>query len=274
MIANVETWASELAQKMFKLTVIYEDEDFTYDLNAGGKHLTLTRKDLAGDFGVRAVLKSKIKAEQMAQASSTVQWFVPLMSSDAIVNKEAFAQTIIPTLAQGFTRKAIASWFEPSEEQKAAQEAQIQLQQEQAKAIAAQRRKQQLDFGYVDPTSGGKYGQAEIARALGSNITDLDFNMDKTDGRSKPTNTTRQLTYGIGTGVGEKVGPTPADYPPSSTGIPTAITQRPAGQDEELDGTEADDETMQALLSPITGGINANNGITGVNSPLTQGRLL
>lgn len=280
LIANVETWASELAQKMFKLTVIYEDEDFTYDLNAGGKHLTLTRKDLAGDFGVRAVLKSKIKAEQMAQASSTVQWFVPLMSSDAIVNKEAFAQTIIPTLAQGFTRKAIASWFEPSEEQKAAQEAQIQLQQEQAKAMAAQRRKQQLDFGYVDPTSGGKYGQAEIARALGSNVAGLDFDMEKTDGRSKPTNTTRQLTYGVGPNVGEEVGPTPADYPPSSygsqarSGYPTAITQAPAGQDEELDGTEANDETMQALLSPMTGGINANNGITGVNSPLTQGRLL
>lgn len=276
LIANVETWASELASKMFKLTVIYEDEDFTYDLNAGGKHLTLTRKDLAGNFGIRAVLKSKIKAEQMAQAASTIQWFVPLMSSDAIVNKEAFAQSVIPTLAQGFTRKAIASWFQPSEEQRAAQEAQLQLLQEQAKATAAARKRQNIEMGYVDPTSGGRFGEAEIARALGSNIAGMDFSMDQTDGRSKPTNTSRALGYGVNNTVDDS--PTPADYIPSngsklkSQGLPTAITTEPMEEDDS--GEEASDATIAALLSPATGGINANNGITGVNSPLSQGTLL
>ncbi len=276
LIANVETWASELASKMFKLTVIYEDEDFTYDLNAGGKHLTLTRKDLAGNFGIRAVLKSKIKAEQMAQAANTIQWFVPLMSSDAIVNKEAFAQSVIPTLAQGFTRKAIASWFQPTEEQKAAQEAQLQLIQEQAKATAAARKRQNIEMGYVDPTSGGRFGEAEIARALGSNIAGMDFSMDQTDGRSKPSNTSRALGYGINN-IDDN-SPTPADYIPSngsklkSQGLPTAITTEPIEEDDS--GEEANDATIAALLSPATGGINANNGITGVNSPLSQGTLL
>ena len=275
LLANVETWASELASKMFKLTVIYEDEDFTYDLNAGGKHLTLTRKDLAGNFGIRAVLKSKIKAEQMAQAANTIQWFVPLLNSDAIVNKEAFAQSVVPTLAQGFTRKAIASWFQPTEEMVAAQEAQIQLQQEQAKAMAAQRRRQNIDFGYVDPTSGHKYGQAEVARALGSNLAGQDFSMTPTDGRSKPTNTSRALNYGINETAEDS--PTPADYVPSNLaktggGLPTAISTEPIEEDDS--GEEANDEVIAALLSPTTGGVNANNGITGVNSPLTQGTLL
>ena len=270
LLANVETWASELAQKMFKLTVIYEDDDFTYDLNAGGKHITLTRKDLAGDFGVRAVLKSKIKAEQMAQSASTIGWFVPLMGSDAIVNKEAFAQTVIPTIAQGFTRKAIASWFEPSEQQKAAQEAQIQLQQEQAKAMAAQRKKQQLDFGYIDPTSGGKYGQAEIARALGSNLVDQNFNMEATNGVSRPTNTSRSLNYGVSDTVDDA--PTPADYPQSnSIALPAAVESDPASTDETPEVTP---EVLQELLNPISGGREANNGITGVNSPLAQGSML
>ena len=42
-----------------------------------------------------------------------------------------------------------------TEEQKAAQDAQIQLQQEQAKAVAAQRKQNNINFGYVDPTSEG-----------------------------------------------------------------------------------------------------------------------
>lgn len=274
LLANVETFASELAQKMFKLTVIYEDEDFTYDLNAGGKHITLTRKDLAGNFGIRAVLKSKIKAEQMAQAANTIQWFVPLLGSDAIVNKEAFTQSVIPTLAQGFTRKTIASWFEPTEEMKAAQEAAIELQQEQAKAIAAQRKRQNIDFGYVDPTAGGKYGQAEIAQALGSNLTDLDFSMDPTEAVSRPTNTSRQLMYGQRDTSADDA-PTPSDYPPKEPGgIPAAIPPAPDPYEETAADQKASRNTLAALLGATEGGRQANNGITGVNSPLAQGTLL
>lgn len=275
LLANIERWAEELAQKMFKLTVIYEDEDFTYDLNSCGKHLTLTRKDLAGDFGVRAVLKSKIKAERQAQAANTIQWFVPLMSSDAIVNKEAYAQSIVPTLADGFTRKTIASWFLPTEEQRLAQEAQIELQKEQAKALAAQNRQQQIEFGYIDPSSGGKYGAADIARGLAAGA-EANYNMASSPvgGNNKPTNTFRSLNYGVANQapeskrVSEGQNPTDNVMPTQAVSIPSA-----AGQDSVLDADEggANEATLQALMSTTSGGQYYNNGISGVNSPLSQG---
>lgn len=282
LLSHIETWASELASKMFKLTVIYEDEDFTYDLNANGKHLTLTRNDLAGDFNIRAVLKSKIKAEQQAQAANTIQWFVPLMGSEAIVNKEAFAQTIIPTLAQGFTRKAIASWFTPTEEQKMAQEAQLELQRQQARALQEQNDMKNLELGYVDPTSGGKYGYADISRALSSQgytdeeLADYSAEPAPVGGPSKPTNTSRKLSYGVNNTLPEgkiAAAMTPGDAIPSSMpGQPVAVTSEPAGSEEESEDT-ANAATMAALMSPTTGGYQANNPITGANSPMMNGML-
>ena len=276
LLANIETWASELATKMFKLTVIYEDEDFTYDLNVAGRHIALTRADLAGDFGVRAVLKSKIKAERQAQAANTVQWFVPLMGSDAIVNKEAFAQTVIPTLAEGFTRKAIASWFVPSEEQKLAQEAQIELQKQQAAALA-QQNNSGIDFGYVDPTSGGKYGRADIARAISGPQEMDDYNPKSSPvgGNRKPSNTTRSLTYGNSVPLPEgKIAQAaaPGDYP-HANGLASSATAVPiiASPYEDEDTVTANSKTLETLLSPTSGGQYYNNGISGVNSPLMQG---
>ena len=283
LLANIEEWASELATKMFKLTVIYEDEDFTYDLNANGRHLTLTRKDLAGDFGVRAVLKSKIKAERQAQAANTIQWFVPLMGSDVIVNKEAFAQSIIPTLAEGFTRKTIASWFIPTEEQKLAQEAMLELQKQQAKAIEQQNARNSIDLGYVDPTSGGKYGYADIARALSrQGYTDEELNDYSAEpapvgGNNKPTNTTRSLSYGNRELLPEgKIAQanTPGAY---ESNLPQTVVAAPEEYADDTTGDEteegASEDTLRALLSTTTGGQYANNGISGVNSPLTQGEV-
>lgn len=270
LLANIETWASQLAQKMFKLTVIYEDEDFTYDLNANGAHLALTRKDLAGDFGVRAVLKSKIKAERQAQAANTIQWFVPLMSSDAIVNKEAYAQSIIPTLADGFTRKTIASWFTPTEEQRSAQEAQVELMKQQAEAIETQNRRANFDASYVDPTSGGKYGQADIARAL-SGSDDYKMQDSPVGGNNKPTNTSRSLQYGIANslpeGNNDSAAMVPNDLP--HAGDTPRVVEIPSNE-VEMEET-ASDETLAALMSPTTGGQYYNNGISGANSPLSQG---
>lgn len=272
LLANIEAWASELATKMFKLTVIYEDEDFIYDLNANGKHITLTRKDLAGDFGVHAVLKSKIKAERQAQAANTIQWFVPLMGSDAIVNKEAFAQSVIPTLADGFTRKTIASWFVPTEEQKLAQEAQIELQKQQAKALAEENKKNNFDFTYVDPTSGGKYSNADVARALaGSEAGDAyRAQTSPVGGRAKPTNTSRQLGYGVNNVLPEgslASAAAPNNYPQAGD-TPRAVD----AYGTAMDGTEeASDATVQAILGPTSGGQYYNNGISGANSPLMQG---
>ena len=261
---------------MFKLTVICEDEDFTYDLNVAGRHIALTRADLAGDFGVRAVLKSKIKAERQAQAANTVQWFVPLMGSDAIVNKEAFAQTVIPTLAEGFTRKAIASWFVPSEEQKLAQEAQIELQKQQAAALA-QQNNSGIDFGYVDPTSGGKYGRADIARAISGPQEMDDYNPKSSPvgGNRKPSNTTRSLTYGNSVPLPEgKIAQAaaPGDYP-HANGLASSATAVPiiASPYEDEDTVTANSKTLETLLGPTSGGQYYNNGISGVNSPLMQG---
>lgn len=275
LLANIETWASELAKKMFRLTVIYEPEDFTYDLNVSGRHVALTRNDLAGDFGVRAVLKSKIKAERQAQAANTIQWFVPLMGSDAIVNKEAFAQTVIPTLADGFTRKTIASWFVPTEEQKLAQEAQLELQKQQAAALA-QQNNSGIDLGYVDPTSGGRYGAADVARAISGPeiMDDYDPQSSPVGGNRKPTNTTRSLTYGNSTPLPEgkiSAAATPGAYP-QANGQASGATAVEVPAVEEDDGTEeANAQTLQTLLGPTTGGQYANNAISGVNSPLTQG---
>lgn len=276
LLANIETWAAELATKMFKLTVIYEDEDFTYDLNCSGKHISLTRKDLAGDFGVRAILKSKIKAERQAQAANTIQWFVPLMGSEAIVNKEAFAQSVIPTLADGFTRKTIASWFTPSDEAVRAQEAQIEVQKQQAKALEFQNRMKDIELGYVDPTSERRYGAADIARALSSDGTEYDWSMEKSPvgGPSRPTNTSKQLNYGL---MPEEPPKYSAEaISPARMNMPERYAYaEPMNDDSDIvrgnKAAQATEETLNALLGPSTGGLAANNGITGVNSPLTQG---
>ena len=275
LLANIETWASELAKKMFRLTVIYEPEDFTYDLNVSGKHVALTRNDLAGDFGVRAVLKSKIKAERQAQAANTIQWFVPLMGSDAIVNKEAFAQTVIPTLADGFTRKTIASWLVPTEEQRLAQEAQLELQKQQAAALA-QQNNSGIDLGYVDPTSGGRYGAADVARAISGPeiMDDYDPQNSPVGGNRKPSNTTRSLTYGNSTPLPEgqiAAAATPGTYPQANGQASGATAVEVPSYDDEDDTEQANAQTLQTLLSPTTGGQYANNAISGVNSPLTQG---
>ena len=275
LLANIETWASELAKKMFRLTVIYEPEDFTYDLNVSGRHIALTRNDLAGDFGVRAVLKSKIKAERQAQAANTIQWFVPLMGSDAIVNKEAFAQTVIPTLAEGFTRKAIASWFTPTEEQKLAQDAQLELQKQQAAALAKQNNSG-IDMGYVDPTSGGRYGAADVARAISGPAVMDDYNPQSSPvgGNRKPSNTTRSLTYGNSAPLPEgqiAAAATPGAYPQANGQASGATAVEVTNEPEEETTETANAETLRTLLGPTTGGQYANNGISGVNSPLTQG---
>ena len=271
LLSNIESWASDLATKMFKLTVIYEPEDFTYDLSSAGRHITLTRKDLAGDFGVHAVLKSKIKAEQQAQAAITTQWFVPLMQSEYIVNKEAYVQSIVPTLASGFTRKTISSWFQPTEEQRAAQEAQLELQKQQAQALAA-RNNAGIDYSYIDPTSGGQYGAADISRAISApDEGDYSAEPAPVGGASRPTNTSRSLNYGLTEQAPDNVAAPTAYDPNTAASAGDLAFSEPASPTEDVEGEGASDSTMQALLSPTTGGQYANNGLTGANSPYMTG---
>ena len=276
LIANVETWAEELADKMFKMTIVMEPDDFLYDLNIDGKHTTLSRKDLAGDLGIHAVLKSRIKAEQHAQAANTIQWFVPLMGSDAIVNKEAFAATVVPTLAEGFTRKTIRSWFTPTEQQMRAQEAQIELQKQQAAAAEAQAKKAQgINLAYVDPTSGGRYGAADIARTLGADVpvdpqAAADYEAQAADQESS-----RQMVRGAAPALyGNDENINPSEYPQANGLASNSVAiANDLPSDTEPASTESITEMLGPVMSPSTGGRQANNGITGANSPLTQGTM-
>jgi hypothetical protein len=277
LIANVETWAEELADKMFKMTIVMEPDDFLYDLNIDGKHTTLSRKDLAGDLGIHAVLKSRIKAEQHAQAANTIQWFVPLMGSDAIVNKEAFAATVVPTLAEGFTRKTIRSWFTPTEQQARAQEAQIELMKQQAAAAEAQAKKAQgIDMAYVDPTSGGRYGAADIARTLGQGVEVDPQAAADYEAQASDQQTSRQLNRGVAPAMyGGDEDINPGVYP-QANGLASsaALIQNdlPTGESEDA-SAESISEMLGPVMNPTTGGQQANNGITGANSPLTQGTI-
>lgn len=275
LIANVETWAEELADKMFKMTIVMEPDDFIYDLNIDGKHTALTRKDLAGDLGIHAVLKSRIKAEQHAQAANTIQWFVPLMGSDAIVNKEAFAATVVPTLAEGFTRKTIRSWFTPTEQQVRAQEAQIELAKQQAAMAEAQAKKARgIDLAYVDPTSGGRYGQADIARTLGAGVPVDAAAAQNYASQGADQENSRQLTRGVAPPLmGNDEDMNPGMYPQANGMASSSVPlENEIPTDEQVDpGAMA--EMMSPVMTPSTGGLQANNGITGVNSPLTQGTV-
>lgn len=275
LIANVETWAEELADKMFKMTIVMEPDDFLYDLNIDGKHTTLTRKDLAGDLGIHAVLKSRIKAEQHAQAANTIQWFVPLMGSDAIVNKEAFAATVVPTLAEGFTRKTIRSWFTPTEQQVRAQEAQIELMKQQAAAEEAKANKEKgINLAYVDPSSGGRYGAADIARTLGQGVPVDPQAAADYEAEAANQQNSRKLNRGLAPdmyGYDEKV--SPSSYP-HANGLASsaAIIENDLPEEGEA-SSESISEMLGPVMSPSTGGTQANNGITGANSPLTQGTI-
>ncbi len=277
LIANVETWAEELADKMFKMTIIMEPDDFIYDLNIDGKHTALTRKDLAGDLGIHAVLKSRIKAEQHAQAANTIQWFVPLMSSPAIVNKEAFAATVVPTLAEGFTRKTIRSWFTPTEQQMRAQEAQIELQKQQAAAAEAQAKKAKgIDIGYVDPTSGGRFGAADVARTMGADIPVDQSAANQYAAEAANQQTSRQMSYGEQPEMyGNDDGNNPSRYPQANglASSAVAIANDLPEEDQEDASPSAVNEMLMPLMGTETGGRQANNGITGANSPLTQGTI-
>lgn len=266
LIANIERFAEELMMKVFKLTIIYSDSDFEYNFSKDGKMQSITRQDLAGDFRITAKLRSKIKAEQHAQSASTMQWFVPLMGSDAIKNKEAFAQSVIPTLAQGFTRKTVSGWFVETPEEKQLREAQISaMQEQQAAAEATKKAAQGVDTRFVDPTNGGEFGAAQVAATLGGNAPAPDMSAEPSPvgGPVKPGPSSRKLGYGIGNGA-----PEPLGFPLSEVVTPTPQNENPP---EEVDAeAQATSLALAPFQTPTSGGTMANDPFTGANSPLSQ----
>lgn len=125
-MANIEQWAGELASKMFKFLAIYNGDDWEYEFPKDYRTVTLSKQDILGEIHFRAILKNRIKVEQRQQANMTMQWFVPMAQSDVIKNKEQMFRDIIPTLAEGFSRRQIASWFEESPEVQRMKEMQME----------------------------------------------------------------------------------------------------------------------------------------------------
>ena len=260
LLANLEKFSEELMEKVFKMTVIYTDKDYEYSFDRAGVLKTLSREDLAGDLHIRAKLKSKIKAEQQAQAANTMQWFVPLMGSDAIKNKEAFAQSIIPTLARGFSRRTISSWFEETPEQAAQREAQLNaLQAQEEAATAIKQREEGIDPTMIDPSSGGRFNGADIATALAGAATDeeLDMSQERSE-PNKPYPTARKLQYGIGNGGPE----------PFMDRYSTKMATLPAEGAPDVDNPpDVVDQATELAMNPTSGGMMANDPLTGANSP-------
>lgn len=269
-MANIERWAEELATKMFRFMVIFNTNDWEYKFPKGYRTETLSRKDLIGEIKFRAILKNRVKAEQRQQANMTMQWFVPMAQSETIKNKEAFFRDVIPQLAEGFSRRQIASWFEASEEETQMRE----LQMEQAKLQIEHQKKQMsdnmIDLSYVDLSNDGEFGQVDISRGLsGDSYEDeeLDMSMEEPEVR-RPRPTSRALQYGL-TPQPESDGAAFSDMFPSANAPGFEAGEIPNPQIMEmLGGMLAGGSAGQFSISESTaqGGINANDPLVGQNS--------
>lgn len=251
LLANIESWASQLASKMFKFLIIYNGRDWEYKFPMDYKVASLTREELAGEMQFRAILKNRIKIEARQQAQMTVQWYLPLVQSDIIPNKEAMTQDVVPLLAEGFTRRQIESWFEKSEHQIAAEQAQLDAMAAQEEAMRAQaQRDNGIDMSMVNPNGAeGQFAAADIGAALSPDGYDMssDDPVPGSGGR-KPSPSSRKLQYGI----------TPQPY--AEIPIPSLMPPEefpPYEAPELLD--PAVDEALTAPEEPETAGIAAND---------------
>ena len=273
VLANVESWAAELAEKIFKFMVIYNGKSWEYTFPMDYSIATLSREELHGELRFRAVLKNRIKVEARQAAQTTMQWFVPLLQAEPTITglygKDKMARDVIPQIAENFTRQQIESWFEKSEDQKRTEEAQRDAMTAQAEAARAQTKAAQgIDMSYVNPNGAeGQFGTADVASALGGAApTDEDWDPNDPEpysGGRKPSPTSRKLQYGL-TNTAEDL-PIPALLPQEEP--------QPYVPPEMLD-PEAEaaltsiPDSANARLHQTTemGGIAANDPITGDNS--------
>lgn len=231
IIANIEAFAADFAEKSFKLLAIENGDDWEYAFPMNFQIATLSKENLSGQIRFRAVLKNRIKVEARQTAQTTLQWFTPLVQSDVIPNKEAMVQDVVPLLAEGFTREQIASWFKLTPEQQNEKDAQMNLMQ----AATQSANKGNIDLSQVNPSGkNGEFSTADIASALGGTAdaqgrttqgpqaSDKTFNADGSTGSSStgssststtgdmspsdpepytggraPSGTSRSLQYGI-----------------------------------------------------------------------------
>ena len=268
-MANIEQWAGELASKMFKFLAIYNGDDWEYEFPKDYRTVTLSKQDILGEIHFRAILKNRIKVEQRQQANMTMQWFVPMAQSDVIKNKEQMFRDIVPTLAEGFSRRQIASWFEESPEVQRMKEMQMEQAELQLDFQKRQLDNNEIDLSYVDPSSGGELGQVDISRALSPDSYDDSYDMSMEEpGVRRPQPTSRKLQYGLT--------PQPeADTVPFAKQFPSV--NMPAVEEGEIPNSDVA-EMLSGMLaggtagkfdisqSTAQGGIAANDPLVGKNS--------
>ena len=256
LLANVEAWASTLASKMFKFLIIYNNKDWEYRFPMDLKVATLSREELAGEMQFRAVLKNRIKIEARQHAQMTVQWYLPLVQSDIIPNKEAMTQDVVPVLAENFSRRQIEQWFKKSEQQEAMERAQLESLHQQEQAAKAQvQQANGIDMSQVNPYgTKGQLSGADIGQALSPDSYDMSSeDPEAGDGGRKPSPTSRKLQYGITPKPAGEVVPIPTltspdvetPYSPPEFAEPTLVDALFGGEagvnDPEVSGIAAND---------------------------------
>ena len=108
-LANIEVGMSELTQKMFALTLIYDQKDeltFPYE----GSVAVLSKEDLLGRAIIRAKLTSKIKLERAEQGRNALMIMQTLIGQKGI-NKENLVKTLVPIISQGVVTRQQADSF-------------------------------------------------------------------------------------------------------------------------------------------------------------------
>ena len=132
-------------------------------------------------------------------------------------------------------------------------------------------------MSYVDPSSGGKFGAADIAQAISGGIeTDpqatAQYNAEAADQQNS-----RKLNYGLAPEMyGRDKDINPGIYPQANGMASNAVAIQqdlPEGEDDTSASQQAISEMLSPLMGTNTGGLQANDGITGVNSPLSQGTM-
>lgn len=135
-IANIEVGMSELTQKMFALTLIYDQKDeltFPYE----GSVATLSKEDILGRAIIRAKLSSKIKLERAEQGRNALMILQTLIGAEGM-NKENLVKTLVPIISQGIVTRQQADSFVAEQQVDPMQILQAQQALEQAQAQQAQ----------------------------------------------------------------------------------------------------------------------------------------
>ena len=254
VLANVEAWASTLASKMFKFLTIYNSDEWEYNFPMEYQVASLSRKDLAGEMRFRAILKNRIKIEARQQAQTTIQWFLPLVQSELVPNRQKLAEDVIPSLADGFTRQQIASWFKLTEEQEARQRAEIEAFA--AQKDLADRTNNPIDMAYVNPSGANKqFGAADIARAVSPQTYDMSSSdPEAASGGRKPGPTSRRLQYGL------------TQQPTSTIPIPALVPSEVPAPYEAPEVLDPDVSSELMGGDPEVAGIQSNEPIFGDNA--------